>query len=217
MSQPRRSFLDELPPAPQEHVQSIPAPALAPPEGPKRPGRKPAHKRNRSWELTHPPVTFVGVPEGIREAVRDLAAHYREQYGMVGGVDAVARELLRYALVYYQAGILKMLPAPGQSASTLQFRVSNGSTARRIPARKPGKKKGKPSTVSYRLPKDLVVAIRAIPDIEQERAAPQVIHLPLGQVITRLLSYALDAYESGNLSLYTTPTMVVSGLAGEQA
>lgn len=215
MEQPRRLFLEDLPPAPQEHVHHIPAPAVTSQEGPKRPGRKPAHKRDRSWEQAHPPVTFVGVPDGIRDAIRDLAAHYREQHGMVGGVDAVARELLRYSLVYYQAGLLKMLPAPGKSGGTLQFRVSTGSASRRIPPRKPGKKKEKLSTVSYRLPADLVATIRAIPEIEQERAAPQVIHLPLGQVVTRLLSFALDAYESSELSLYTTPTMVVPGLSYE--
>lgn len=219
MNLPRRTFLDNPPPAPQEHVHSIPAPSAVPTvsDAPKRRGRKPAHKRKRQWETSHPPQTFVGIPIEIREAIRDLAAHYREEHGMVGGVDAVVRELLRYSLIYYQSGLLKMNPTSNQPAGNLRFGVGIGSALRRIPARKTSQKKGSQPTASYRLPDDLVAAIRAIPAIEQEIAAPKVIHLPLGQVVTRLLSYALDAYEAGDLSLYTTPTMVVSGLIGEHS
>lgn len=217
MNQTRRSFLNDLPPAPQEHVHHIPATSTAPLDAPKRPGRKPAHKRKRDWEQNHRPVTFVGVPLEVRKAIRHLAASYREQYGMVGGVDAVARELLRYSLVYYQAGVLRMPTTRDLAASNLQFRISTGSIMRRIPASKPNKKKNKPPTASYRLPADLVTAIRAIPELEAEKAAPKVIQLTLGQVVTRLLSYGLDAYKSGQLSLYTTSTMIVSEMAGGQS
>lgn len=121
MSQSRRSFLEELPPAPHEHVHSIPVanstPAVS--DAPKRRGRKPAHRRKRDWEATHRPHTFVGVPEQIRETIRDLAAYYRSEYGMVGGVDAVARELLNYALAEYAAGKLNMSPVQSQGKSAL--------------------------------------------------------------------------------------------------
>jgi hypothetical protein len=217
MSQSRRSFLEELPPAPHEHVHSIPVanstPAVS--DAPKRRGRKPAHRRKRDWEATHRPHTFVGVPEQIRETIRDLAAYYRSEYGMVGGVDAVARELLNYALAEYAAGKLNMSPVQSQGKSALISYFGWSSASKTIPARKPQKKKTKPSAVTYRLPQEQVQSIRAIIVLEENKAAPMVIHLTLGQVMTRLLAHALNAFQAGDWVLDTIPVMTVQGLKGE--
>ena len=216
MNEPRRSFLGDLglPPAPQEHVQSIPSASAPIPEGPKRRGRKPAHKRKRDWEKTHKPHTFVGIPLEIREAVRDLADHFRREHGMVGGVDAVARELLRYSLAQYAAGSLDIRAERGTGKSALISAPGRGISNRTIPMRKPVQKKAKAPTATYRLPDDQVAAMRAILQYEEHKAAPAVIHLTLGQVCTRLLAHALDAYRAELWSLYTTPIMTVQGLAG---
>jgi hypothetical protein len=211
----RRSFLDDLPPAPQEHIHNIPAPSTSESDAPKRPGRKPAHKRKREWEQNHRPVTFVGVPLEVREAICDLAAHYREQYGMVGGVDAVARELVRYSLDEYFSGRLSMLVEPESAPTRLKSQSGWGSDKKSIPRRKPKDKAKQIFTVSYRLPMQQNQAIRSIPEREAEKAAPLVVHLTLGQVVTRLLAHGLDAYKSGRLVLYTAPAMVVPGLKGD--
>ncbi|MCG2788173.1 MAG: hypothetical protein L6461_24050 [Anaerolineae bacterium] len=207
--QPRRSFLEELPPAPQEHVHSIPAPAPAPGWG-----RKPAHQRDRKWESKHKNKTFAGVPQEIQSAILDLAAHFRDEFGMVGGADAVARELLRYALAEYEAGYLKMPTIQVSPTSTLKSHTGSGLTSRSIPPRKAKKKKSKEQPhANYRLPEEIIAAIYAIPNIEKDKAAPHVIHITIGQVMTCLLTYALAEYRAGNLALYTTPEMVVPGLA----
>ncbi len=163
---------------------------------PKRPGRKPANRRSRAWEQRHPPVTFVGIQPSIRQAIRDLAAHYRAHFGMAGGVDAVARELLRYALMGYRDGLLEM----PTGSSRPRLRESPGLVR-----------------TSYRLPAELVAAIRAIPVLEQERAGPRVIQLTLGQVLNALFLFALESYNSGGLVLYTAPKMVIPGLAARRA
>jgi hypothetical protein len=215
MNQPRRSFLDDLPPAPQEHVHHIPAASTSLSDTPKRPGRKPAHRRNRTWEQQHPPVTFVGVPLEIREDIRNLSAHYREQYGMVGGVDAVARELLGYALKEYAEGKVDMRPTRSQPRSQLRGDSRLALPRQAIPAHKSGPKKEKQPRASYRLPADQVEKIGTIIQLETYKAAPRVVELTRGQVVTRLFTHALDAYRDGRFSLYTTIENVNAGLRGE--
>ena len=219
MNEPRRSFLGDLdlPPAPQEHVQSIPSASAPISEGPRHRGRKPAHKRKRTWEASHRPQTFVGVPTEVREAIRDLADYYRREQGMVGGVDAVARELLRYSLTEYAEGRLDLHPGHTQGKSALTSGVSWGMNPKTIPARKAKQKKPKAPTATYRLPEEQVKALRAIILHEEHKAAPAVIHLTLGQVITRLLTHALQAYRENRWGLYTTPLMTIQGLKGEAA
>jgi hypothetical protein len=196
-------------------MNQFPTPPLA--DSPRRPGRKPANRRNRTWERQHPPVTFVGVPLEIREAIRNLSAHYREQYGMIGGVDAVARELLRYALKAYAEGQVDMRPARSQPRSELRGDSHPALSRQSIPVHKPAPKTEKQPRASYRLPADQVEKIGAIIQQEEDKAAPRVIHLTRGQVVTRLFAHALDAYRDGRLSLYTTIENVNAGLRGEAA
>ena len=196
-------------------MNQFPTPSVS--DVPKSPGRKPAHKRNRTWEQQHPPVTFVGVPLEIREAIRNLSAHYREQYGMVGGVDAVARELLRYALKEYAEGKVDMRPARTQPRSELRGDSHPALSRQSIPVHKPAPKKEKQPRASYRLPADQVEKIGTIIQLEEYKAAPRVIQLTRGQVVTRLLAHALGAYQDGRFSLYTTIENVNAGLRGEAA
>jgi hypothetical protein len=219
MNEPRRSFLGdlELPPAPQEYVQSIPSASASISDSPRRRGRKPAHKRKRTWEANHRPQTFVGVPAEVRDDIRNLADQYRREQGMVGGVDAVARELLRYSLMEYAEGRLDLHPGYIQGKSTLSSGVSWGMNPKIIPTSKVKQKKPKAPTATYRLPEEQVKALRAIILHEEHKAAPAVIHLTLGQVITRLLAHALQAYRENRWGLYTTPMMTIQGLKGEAA
>jgi hypothetical protein len=217
MNQPlRRSFLDDLPPAPQEHVRSIPVAGL---ESTHSRGRKPAHQRDRKWEATHRNKSFPAVPQEIQDAILALAAHFRDEFGMVGGASAVARELLSFALDEYQAGFVKISSVRVSPPSALKSRPGSGLATRSIPARKQTKKKKseKLPSANYRLSEEMIAAIYAIPEIERDKAAPQVIQITIGQVMTGLLAYALSEYRAGRVVLYTTPEMVVSGLAAGRA
>jgi hypothetical protein len=212
MSQLRRSFLDDLPPAPQEHVHHIPATATSTSNGKRRPGRAPAHKRDRNWESKHPPTTFVGVPEEIRKAIRNLSAYYRQECNMRGGVDAVARELLSYALKAYAEGRIDMRPAHRQPQSQLRANSNTIRKPKTIPARPSAPKKKERLSASYRLPADQVEKIGTIIQLEEYKASPHVIELTRGQVVTRLFSYALEAYQTGDLELEPDPESVGIGL-----
>jgi hypothetical protein len=86
-----------------------------------------------------------------------------------------------------------------------------------IPPRKTHQKKPKAPTATYRLPAEQIQALRAIIQYEEAKAAPAVIHLTLGQVITCLLTHALQAYRENRWALYTTPVMTIQGLKGEAA
>ncbi|NCP87687.1 MAG: hypothetical protein CO094_07830 [Anaerolineae bacterium CG_4_9_14_3_um_filter_57_17] len=186
-------------------------------EAPRR-GRKPAHKRQRRWEADHRPHTFVGVPVEIRADIRNLADFLRREEGMVGGVDAVARELLAYGLNEYALGQLEMVAAPSPGKRALRGAATWVTGPRTIPAPSaaaPGEKKT--SSASYRLPQEQVGAIRRIIPTEEEKAAPAVIHLTQGQVFTRLVTCALDAYRAGAFELRTTPLATVQGLSSWSA
>jgi hypothetical protein len=159
----------------------------------------------------------VGVPLEIREAICNLSAHYREQYGMVGGVDAVARELLRYGLKEYAEGKVDMRPARTQPRSELRGDSHSVLSRQSIPVHKPAPKKEKQPRASYRLPAGQVEKIGTIIQLEEDKAAPRVIQLTRGQVVTRLFIHALESYEDGRFSLYTTIENVNAGLRGEAA
>lgn len=219
MTETRRPFLPdwELPPAPTEFIQSIPAPNQLVDDRPKRRGRKPTHKRKRDWESAHPAHTFVGVPLELREAICNIAEQYRNEHGMVGGVDAVTRELLRYSLLEYSEGRLNLGVAPRTGNSTLISGYGWGTDVKTIPPRKPKQKKPKAPTATYRLPTEQVAAMRNMILREEEKAAPAVVHLTLGQLFTRLLTHALQAYIEGRWTLYATPILTVQGLKGEAA
>ncbi len=168
-----------------------------------RHGRRPA-KRNRKWEKEHRPYRYVNVPTELREQVLALAEHL----GVTA--DEVARAIVEYGVecVDEEKLHLRAQPNPhGRKITLFPKERAKGwqemnETPREIPARK--KKRSRQEkriypAVSYRLPEKVHDDICGL-------AMDLVV--PLGDVVTFLLQYGLDAYRNGKLSLKPQPLTV---------
>ena len=166
-------------------------------------GRRPA-KRNRKWEKEHRPYRYVNVSVELREQVLALAEHLEVT------VDEVARSFIEYGIecVDEERLHLRAQPNPHGRKMTLfpKERIKGwhetNDAPREIPTRK--KKRTKQAkrvypAVSYRLPKKVHDDIcRLAMDLG----------VPLGDVVSFLSQYGLDAYRSGKLNLKPQPLTV---------
>lgn len=161
-----------------------------------RQGRRPA-RRNRQWEKAHRPYRYVNVPLELREQVLALAGHLSVT------ADEVARALFEYGMDCVEDDKLRLCthPNPHGRRMTLfprdQARGWKESTddPRHIPARK--RKRSEPSrkphpAVSYRIPEELHNRLCGL---------AMDLDAPVGEVVTFLLRYGLEAYRGGKLSL----------------
>ena len=176
-----------------------------------RHGRRPA-KRNRRWEKKHRPYRYVNVSVELREQVLGLAEHL----GVTA--DEVARAFVEYGVECVDVEKLRLRAQPNPFGRKMTlfpkehakgWRKTNESP-REIPARK--KKRSKQAkrvypAVSYRLPK------KAHDDI---RRLAMDLGVPLGDVVSFLLQYGLDAYRGGKLSLQPQPLTVKMTLSGNR-
>lgn len=168
-----------------------------------RHGRRPA-KRNRKWEKEHRPYRYVNVSVELREQVLALAEHL----GVT--VDEVARAFVEYVLecVDEEKLHLRAQPNPHGRKMTLfpkerakGWQATNESP-REIPARKKkrsGQAKRVYPAVSYRLLENVHDDIYSL---------AMDLDVPLGEVVSFLLRYGLDAYRNGRLSLKPQPLTV---------
>lgn len=168
-----------------------------------RHGRRPA-KRNRKWEREHRPYRYVNVSVELREQMSALAEHL----GVT--VDEVARAFVEYGVECVDEEKLKLRAQPNPHGRKMTlfpkeqakgWHEANG-TPREIPPRK--KKRTKQAkrvypAVSYRMPKKVHEDIcRLAMDLG----------VPLGDVVSFLLQYGLNAYRSGKLNLEPQPLTV---------
>jgi hypothetical protein len=169
----------------------------------RRHGRRPA-KRNRKWEKEHRPYRYVNVPTELREQVLALAEHL----GVT--VDEVARAFVEYGVecIDEEKLYLRAQPNPhGRKMTLFPKERAKGwhetnAASREIPARKKkrsGQAKRVYPAVSYRLPEKLHDDICGL---------AMDLDMPLGDVVSFLLQYGLDAYRSGKLSLKPQPLTV---------
>ncbi|RIK28883.1 MAG: hypothetical protein DCC56_14475 [Anaerolineae bacterium] len=166
-------------------------------------GRRPA-KRNRKWEKEHRPYRYVNVSVELREQVLALA----EQLGVTA--DEVARAFIEYGIecVDEEKLHLRAQPNPYGRKMTLfpkerakGWHETNG-TPKEIPARKKKRSRQVKKTypaVSYRLPEKVHDEICGL---------AMDLDVPLGDVVSFLLQYGLDAYRGGKLSLQPQPLTV---------
>jgi hypothetical protein len=168
-----------------------------------RHGRRPA-KRNRKWEKGHRPYRYVNVPTELREQVLALAEHF----GVTA--DEVARAFVEYGIECVDEEKLKLSAQPnpyGRKMTLFPKERAKGwhetnDVPKVIPARK--KKRTKQAkrvypAVSYRLPEKVHEDICGL---------ARELDVPLGDVVSFLLRYGLDAYRSGKLSLKPQPLTV---------
>lgn len=174
-------------------------------------GRRPA-KRNRKWEKEHRPYRYVNVPTELREQVLAMAQHLKVT------VDEVARAFIEYGIecVDEEKLHLRAQPNPYGRKMTLfpkerakGWHETNG-VPKEIPARK--KKRTKQAkkvypAVSYRLPEKVHDDICGL---------AMDLDVPLGDIVTFLLQYGIEAYRSGKLNLEPQPLTVKMTLRRNQ-
>ncbi len=168
---------------------------------------RPEPKRNRAWEQAHRGVTFRKVPTEVRAAVLQVA-------GETGyTASQIAQAFLEYALESYNRHEFALETELGPRGVTLYPGGQWGAESRPIWAVNPDgqvqsarrRKKEKSiykQQVSYRLPPGLVAALMAICRVpsEDHPGAQLKRHQP-GEVVTRFLSFSLDAYAAGRMIL----------------
>jgi hypothetical protein len=196
--------------AASEFAESIP---VAPAAGQwKRQGRRPA-RRNREWEKAHRPHRYVNVPIELREQVTALAEH------LVVSADEVARAFIEYGIECFDEEILQVdvRPNPQGRKMTLfpQEQAQGWQAANNAPQQIPARRKKKAErvkkvypAVSYRLPEALHNNICGL---------AMDLGVPLGEVVTLLLGYGLEAYQAGRLRLNPQPVTVKMTLQGSHS
>jgi hypothetical protein len=174
-------------------------------------GRRPA-KRNRKWEREHRPYRYVNVSVELREQVLALAEHLEVT------VDEVARAFIEYGIdcVDEEKLHLRAQPNPyGRKMTLFPKERAKGwqetnDAPREIPVRRKRRikqtKKVYPA-VSYRLPEKVHDDICSL---------AMDLDVPLGDVVSSLLQYGLDAYRNGRLSLKPQPLTVKMTLQRNQ-
>jgi hypothetical protein len=168
-----------------------------------RHGHRPA-KRNRQWEKGHRPYRYVNVSVELRDQVLALAEHL----GVTA--DEVARAFIEYGVECVDGKKLHLRAQPNPYGRKMTLFPKERAKCwhetndfpREIPTRKkklPRQRKRVYPAVSYRLPE------RVHDDI---CGLAMDLVVPLGDVVTFLLQYGLDAYRSGKLSLKPQPLTV---------
>lgn len=174
--------------------------------------------RSRKWEKTHKAHAFRRVPPNVVQAVRQAA--YNESLT----VDAAAQAFLEYALMCYERGDLPLdamlseqrrtlLPEHGWGGhSRARWLEKNwGMTPpRKKPVRAAPTKVERPwrdwKVIAYRLSDDIFAQVDRL---RKEKT------VPAGEVLTRLLMHALNAYESGRMAFITGEEAPISSARSE--
>ncbi|MBC8509712.1 MAG: hypothetical protein H8D34_33110 [Chloroflexi bacterium] len=188
---------------PRSHIDDIPAAEWK------------SKKRFRSWDLDHPAKSYRGVPSELVEQINQVATehHLRRR-------DDVVRAYLEYSLHLYDLGDLELDPQFNNGRLVL-FTRSNKSgwqlpawkiTDKPVPPKKSKAKKNSPparwkQVVSFRISHELVEKIGRIAygksDYDSRRDKPIV---PIGEVITALLTKGHQDYQAGILVLNPQPS-----------
>lgn len=165
--------------------------------------------RNRSWERNNQNKPYRKVPIQIRDTVNEIAGAYGYS------ASQIAQAFLEYALMCYRRDDFELELELTQSGLTL---IPGGWSAERKPIwaenawpkqptkKKPRRKKsGTPlykQRAHYRLSPDLIVEIESICKI-QRNADDLLISRKYhdGEVVTRFLTFSIEAYNAGNLTL----------------
>jgi hypothetical protein len=152
--------------------------------------------RNRSWEQQHRGKSYRGIPKALHEALKEIAANH------VRSVDVIAQAFLEYALVCCRRGELTFDPLLHQGRRTLLH--TNGRvwderswmanpTSENTPRKRKATNDSWRRVATYRLSPEVIQTIHWFAD-QQE--------VPAGEIVTYLLSHALDAYQAGRLVIY---------------
>lgn len=152
-------------------------------------------QRNRQWEKKHQDnkVTYRGVDPKLALQVKTIANN------LIVPDGEIARALLEYALRAYKEGDLDLNPRPNPYRLRMTlFSASQTSRHHEAPARI---KSRKPPDALWRV----ITTWRGFPaKLKNEiadLASKDQLDVPLGELVTALLRYALQAHQSGLLKL----------------
>jgi hypothetical protein len=151
-------------------------------------------ERDRTWERNHQgeKVVYRGVDPNAALQVRQIADELQVPAG------EVARALLDYGLDAYSRGDLNLSPRPNPARLRMTLFPSDDAPVGKV--RKTGKRKSAKGE-SWRV----VTTWRNFsPELKDEigvLASEKGLDVPVGELISTFLQYALKAYESGDLEL----------------
>ena len=165
--------------------------------------------RDRSWESKHPGRTYRKVPNQVRDSVSEIA----EACGY--NASQIAQAFLEYALMCYSRGDFKLELELSQRGLTL---IPEGWSAEKKPIwaentwgkQSPRKKKRRrkfetplyKQRVNYRLSYDLIAQIEEVCEVRRNPDGSLINRTYHdGEVVTRLLTFAIEAYNTGILAL----------------
>lgn len=155
--------------------------------------------RNRQWEREHQnqKVTYRGVEPKLALKVQSIAGELHVPEG------EVARAVIEHALRAYERGDLDLYPRPDPNRMRMTLYPSSDSPRLSSLPRKP--KHHSHSKAGWRV----ITTWRGFPHaLKQELSAlasDAGLNVPVGELITTLLRYGLQAYEAGHLQLDPVP------------
>ncbi|MBT7711886.1 MAG: hypothetical protein HN745_09200 [Deltaproteobacteria bacterium] len=151
-------------------------------------------QRGRGWEKNHQgeKVVYRGVDPRAALQVRQIAEELQVPIG------EVARVLLEYGLTAYSRGDLNFSPRPNPARLRMTLYPTENTPARKV--RKAGKRKVAKEE-SWRV----VTTWRNFSlELKNEigmLASEKGLDVPVGELVSAFLQYALKAYEDGELAL----------------
>jgi hypothetical protein len=165
--------------------------------------------RNRQWERAHQnqKVTYRGVEPKLALKVKNIAGQLSVPEG------EAARALIEHALRAYERGELDLYPRPNPECLRMTLYPSSDSPRFSNKPKKPKHrdhpKSGWRVITSWRgFPPALKGELSAL-------ASDAGLNVPIGELISALLRFGLQAYETGLLKLEAIPTATNFTLARE--
>ncbi|MCP4427096.1 MAG: hypothetical protein GY803_21630, partial [Chloroflexi bacterium] len=151
--------------------------------------------RGRAWEKRHRTRTYRGIPKTIRTRLNEIAQHVNVK------LDDVVRACLEFGLEDYQAGQLVLEAAPRGRYMTLYPADKEHAGWERGGSQKPSRASKRRTKATAKNTASL--AIRGLPDVVHTAlgGVANQLHVPLGEVVTVLLTHAIRAYNQGRLAL----------------
>lgn len=165
--------------------------------------------RNRQWERAHQDqkVTYRGVDPKLALKVKNIASELNVPEG------EVARSMIEHALRAYERGELDLYPRPDPQRMRMTLYPSSDSPrfpnpSKKLAHRKHVKAGWRVITTWRGFPPELKGELSTL-------ASDAGLNVPIGELVTALLRYGLQAYESGPLKLEAIPTATTFTLARE--
>ncbi|MEW6403462.1 MAG: hypothetical protein AB1649_16825 [Chloroflexota bacterium] len=162
--------------------------------------------RNRQWEREHQnrKVTYRGVDPKLALKVKNIAGDLSVPEG------EVARAVINHALRAYERGELDLYPKPDPERMRMTlYPASDSARFSNRPKKSKHHKGGWRVITTWRgFPPELKGELSAL-------ASDAGLNVPIGELITALLRYGLQAYERGLLKLEAVPTATAFTLARE--